>query len=131
MRSCREWPLVAALFLFMVRAEQGQPFWFNDGEIIGYGIMRFDAARPWRSDTVTIGPIGAGTAMEARESVRAAVQWARSRAAIIEMAVPGPHPALGTLFAAGFRITGVETYCATVPELIDPSRYLGSGGDLF
>jgi GNAT superfamily N-acetyltransferase len=127
--SGRERPLDLS---FMVRAEQGQPFWFgNDGEIIGYGIMRFGAARPWRSDTVTIGPIGAGTAMEARESVRAAVHWARSRAAVIEMAVPGPHPALGTLFAAGFRITGMETYCATVPDLIDPSRYLGSGGDLF
>ena len=47
------------------------------------------------------------------------------------MAVPGPHPALGTLLTAGFRITGVETYCAYRPELIDPARYLGSGGDLF
>ena len=61
----------------------------------------------------------------------AAVEWARSRAAIIEMAMPGPHPALKTLLAAGFRIDGVETYCASVPTLIDPARYLGSGGDLF
>ena len=116
----------------MVRAERGQAFWFGKGgEIVGYGIIRFGAAVLWRPDTVTIGPIGAATAVDARESVLAAVQWARSRAAVIEMAVPGPHPALRTLLAAGFRIAYVETYCASVPTLIDPARYLGSGGDLF
>jgi GNAT superfamily N-acetyltransferase len=55
---------------FMVHAEQGQPFWFGKGgEIIGYGIIRFNAIRPWRPDTVTIGPIGAATACE-RPGVR-------------------------------------------------------------
>ncbi len=117
---------------FMVRAELGQPFWFaRDGETIGYGIIRFDAARPGRPGTITIGPIGAETAMGARESVLAAVHWARSHGAVIEMAVPGPHPALGTLLTAGFTIANVETYCASVATLIDPARYVGSGGDLF
>jgi GNAT superfamily N-acetyltransferase len=117
---------------FMVHAERGQSFWFGKGgEIIGYGIIRFDAARPWRPDTVTIGPIGAATAVDARESVLTAVHWARSRGAIIEIAVPGPHPALRTLLIAGFSITYVETYCATTATLVDPARYIGSGGDLF
>jgi GNAT superfamily N-acetyltransferase len=117
---------------FMVRGERGQVFWFTTGgDIAGYGIIRFAATRPWRPGTVTIGPIGSATAEDARASVLAAVEWTRSRAAVIEMAVPGPHPALKTLLAAGFRIASVETYCASVPDLIDPSRYLGSGGDLF
>jgi ribosomal protein S18 acetylase RimI-like enzyme len=117
---------------FMVHAEQGQPFWFGKGgEIIGYGIIRFNAIRPWRPDTITIGPIGAATAVNARESVLAAVHWARSRGAIIEIAVPGPHPVLGTLLAAGFTITYVETYCASAATLVNPARYVGSGGDLF
>jgi hypothetical protein len=116
----------------MVHAERGQSFWFGKGaEIIGYGIIRFDAARPSRPDTVTIGPIGAATAVDARESVLTAVHWARSHGAFIEIAVPGPHPALRTLLMAGFRITYVETYCATTATLVDPARYIGSGSDLF
>ena len=117
---------------FMVRTERGQSFWFvREDEITGYGIIRFDAARPWRPNTVTIGPIGAMTAVDARESVLTAVQWTRARGGVIELAVPGPHPALGPLLAGGFTITGVETYCASVATLIDPARYVGSGGDLF
>jgi GNAT superfamily N-acetyltransferase len=117
---------------FMVRGERGEAFWFTSGgDIAGYGIIRFAAARPWQFGTATIGPIGADTAEDARAAVLAAVEWARSRAAIIEMAIPGPHPALKTLLASGFRIAGVDTYCASVPTLIDPTRYLGSGGDLF
>lgn len=117
---------------FMVRVERGEAFWFTrGGDIAGHGIVRFAAARPWRPGTVTIWPIGDATAEDARASVLEAVEWARSHATIIEMAVPGPHPALGTLLATRFRITSVETYCSSVPELIDPSRYLGSGSDLF
>jgi ribosomal protein S18 acetylase RimI-like enzyme len=117
---------------FMVHTEQGQPFWFGKGgEIIGYGMIRFNAIRPWRPDTITIGPIGAATAVNARESVLAAVHWARSRGAIIEIAVPGPHPVLGMLLAADFTITYVETYCASAATLVNPARYVGSGGDLF
>ena len=117
---------------FMVHAERGQPFWFGKGgEIIGYGIIRFDMARPWRPETIAIGPIGAPTTVDARESVLAAMHWARSRGAVIEMAVPGPHPALGTFLTAGFTIAYLETYCASIATLVDPARYVGSGGDLF
>lgn len=69
--------------------------------------------------------------MDAEESVLAAVHWVRSRGAFIEIAVPGPHPALETLLTAGFNITYVETYCASTAALVDPTRYIGSGGDLF
>jgi GNAT superfamily N-acetyltransferase len=118
---------------FLVHAERGQSFWFGKGgEIIGYGIIRVDAAHTGRRpDTITIGPIGAATAVYAQECVLAAVRWARSRGAFIEMGVPGPHPALGTLLTAGFSITYVETYCASAATLVDPARYIGSGGDLF
>ena len=54
-----------------------------------------------------------------------------SGAPVIELAVPGPQPALKPLLDAGFAIEYVETYCASDPVLVDPTRYVGSGGDLF
>ena len=64
--------------------------------------------------------------------VYAAVEWARPRAAVARIAVTGPHPALGSLLAAGFRFGEVETLCATDDvSFVDVRRYISSGGDLF
>jgi GNAT superfamily N-acetyltransferase len=38
------------------------------------------------------------------------------------LCIPGPHPAVPTLLAAGYRIFDRDTYCATDPTLLDPTR---------
>jgi hypothetical protein len=72
-----------------------------------------------------------GAAEDAVACVVAAVSWARERQPDVELAVPGSHPALKPLLDGGFAIEYVETYCASDPALVDPTRYVGSGGDLF
>jgi ribosomal protein S18 acetylase RimI-like enzyme len=43
-------------------------------------------------------------------------------AARVTLAVPGPSPALALLLTLGGRITDHDTFCATDPELVDPTR---------
>ena len=118
--------------LFFLTGERGQAFWFRRGnETVGYGIVRLGAGRLWYPEAVSIGPLGVGSAADAIDCVVAAVAWARERSASIELAVPGPQPALKPLLDAGFAIEYVETYCASDPVLVEPMRYVGSGGDLF
>jgi hypothetical protein len=38
------------------------------------------------------------------------------------LCIPGPHPAIPELLAAGYRIFERDTFCATDPRLIDPAR---------
>jgi GNAT superfamily N-acetyltransferase len=117
---------------FFVRGERGKVSWFRRGtETVGYGIVRLGAGRLWYPDAATIGPVGIGSAEDAIACVVAAVTWARERSPDVELAVPGPHPALRPLLESGFAIEFVETYCASDPALVDPTRYVGSGGDLF
>lgn len=117
---------------FFVAAERGQAFWFRrGGKSIGYGIVRLGAGRLWWPKAVTVGPIGAISPRDAGSCVLAAATWAREQGPIIELAVPGPHAALAPLLNVGFQIIYVETYCTSDPDLIDPTLYVGSGGDLF
>ncbi len=44
--------------------------------------------------------------------------------------VPGPHPALPALLEHGLRIGGRDTFCATDPDLVDPTRILPNPGFL-
>jgi GNAT superfamily N-acetyltransferase len=117
---------------FCIWGEDGQPLWLRrDGEVVGYAIVRFGAGRLWHPEAVTIGPIGVRRADVADACVLAAVDWARTRGSFFEIAVPGTHPALAPLLEGRFRIAYLETYCATDAGLVDPTRYVGSGGDLF
>jgi GNAT superfamily N-acetyltransferase len=117
---------------YWLGAERGVPLWFSrNGKIVGYGIVRFAAGQIWHPEAVTVGPVGVRDAGVAAACVVAAVRWARERGSFLELAVPGPHPALAPLLEAKLRIAYVETYCASEPNLVDPERYVGSGGDLF
>jgi GNAT superfamily N-acetyltransferase len=117
---------------FYVTRERGQVFWFRRGvETIGYGIVRLGAGNPWRPEAVVVGPLGVGSAEDALVCTLAAVAWAREHGPDIEISVPGRHPALKPLLDAGLLIDDVDTFCATDPAIVDPMRYIGSGGDFF
>jgi GNAT superfamily N-acetyltransferase len=117
---------------FFEAKERGRAFWVRRMETtIGYAIVRLGSGGHGQREVATIGPVGAWSAADALACVLAATAWAGEQGAPIELAVPGPHRALAPLLSAGFRITDVETYCASEPTLLDPERYVGSGGDLF
>jgi len=86
----------------------------------------------WYPDAITIGPVGARTIDGGRLCVLAGVAWARDRAAVLRIGVPGPHPALAPLLESGFRITDVDIFvCRSAGMFVDPRRYIPSGGALF
>ena len=43
-------------------------------------------------------------------------------------AMPGPHPAVASLFEHGVRFDGIDTFCATERDLLDPARILPNPG---
>jgi hypothetical protein len=97
----------------------------RNGLVAGYAVVRTTAK------AVAVGPVSAISAADAGEVVLESVRRAAEHGKAIEIAVPGPHPALAALLDLRFRITYVETYCCSDPALVDPERYIGSGGDLF
>jgi hypothetical protein len=110
------------------------PLWFVEHKhVVGYAYAQTRSDDLLRHpDAVTLGPIGARTPEPAEACVYAAVNWARHRGAVARIAVTGPHPALGNLLEAGFRIGEVETFCASDDApFVDVRRYISSGGDLF
>src|SRR5207249_11985331 len=107
--------------------------WFRrQGTVVGYGYVRPGAGTLNSPEACTLGPIGARTPDDARACVLAAVAWARPRATVLRIDVPGPHPSLAVLLDAHFRIVDVETFVSTEhTPFVDPRRYSGSGGSLF
>jgi GNAT superfamily N-acetyltransferase len=70
-----------------------------------------------------IGPVMAGTVDDASVGVGAILDdVARTGVAAVEIAIPGPHPALVPLIRAGFRIADRDLYVASQEGLIDPGR---------
>lgn len=115
--------------------EQGQavPLWFlRDGERVGYGyVQRRSTSSLWSPNTPTIGPLGARASEDAPDIAAAAVGWIRQYGDSARVIVPGPHPALGPLLEAGFRIVYVETFCSSaLAPFFDPRRYQPSGDAL-
>ena len=45
---------------------------------------------------------------------------------VAEQDLPGPHPAVRALLAAGWRVAEFDLYMATAPGLLDPSRAVPS-----
>ena len=117
---------------YWVREEGAVPFWFyRRGIVVGYGYVRLGAGTLWYPDALTVGPIGVRAVEDAVACVVAAVEWARPRAAVLRINVPGPHPSLAPLLDAGFHITYVETFVSSATEpFFDAQRYLTSGSGL-
>ena len=118
---------------FWTRRQGAQPLWFRRrGEVVGYGYVRPRIDTVWTPEKVVIGPVGSRSTDDAAACVLAAAAWAHRLGSVLEVALPGPHPALAPLLEAGFRIHYVETFCASESaSAVDPARYAGSGGDLF
>jgi GNAT superfamily N-acetyltransferase len=113
------------------RSELGAlPIWVErGGGVIGYGYVRPTRSGAGESASVVIGPIGSETSADATACVAAAVEWGRGHGEVIHAAVPGPHPALPALLAAGFRISYVETFVASHAEAFcDPQTYMPGAG---
>jgi ribosomal protein S18 acetylase RimI-like enzyme len=112
----------------------GVPLWLDrGGEHVGYAYVRLRSPAFLRHpDWATVAPAGACTDEGAAGVVLAAVGWAASRAPGVTLGVPGPHPALGRLLDAGFRITYVELFLSSSDEpFTDPGRYVPSGSGEF
>lgn len=51
---------------------------------------------------------------------------------MLRVALPGAHPALAPLLEARFRITDMDVFVSSGSGmLLDPRRYIPSGGSLF
>ena len=111
------------------------PLWFVRGdETIGYGYVqaRNHEVALWHPEALSLGPVGARSAADALACTLAAVDWAAERAPALALGVPGAHPSMPVLLAAGFRITYVETFVSTAASFpAEPGRYLPSSSTLF
>lgn len=76
---------------------------------------------------LALAPSAEGT--EAASAVQAAASWPRPPAPAVAtgtgtavICLPGPHPAVRPLLAAGWRVTGLDLHMASSPDLLDPLR---------
>jgi hypothetical protein len=53
-----------------------------------------------------------------------AVLGSESEGRPLTTTLPGPHPALSRLLESGFRIVDTDTYMASEPDLVDPTRQI-------
>jgi GNAT superfamily N-acetyltransferase len=118
---------------FWIREERAVPLWFRrQGQVVGYGFVRFGAGALSNPQACKLGPMGANTPDDATACVLAAVHWAMQRAVEIHIDVPGPHPCLRTLLDRGFHIHSFDTFVSSAPHpFFDERCYIASGGDLF
>lgn len=115
---------------YWAREQRGVALWFRRrGEVVGYGYARLGGGTLYYPQACTVGPIGARTPENAVACMAAAVDWAGKRAEVLRIDLPGPHPALAPLLAAGFRIVYVETFLSTAP-FFDARCYVASGSSL-
>jgi hypothetical protein len=118
---------------FWVSEHHGIPLWFyRRGVIVGYGYVRWHNESLWHPEVCVVGPIGVKRPEDAEVCVLAAISWARRRAKVLQIDVPGPHPCLTALLNARFRIVSVDTFVssASIPQF-DARNYILSGADLF
>jgi GNAT superfamily N-acetyltransferase len=93
------------------------------GEAVAFGLARARQAGPNRIlDRLVVRADVDPTPIILAAVVRAA------RGGPVVVAVPGPNPVLPELLAAGFRIDDHDTFMASDPGLLDPTRFLPNSG---
>lgn len=121
---------------YWVNEQQGIPLWFERKEqALGYGYVRpgmGSTSSIWYPQSCAIGPLGVKQPEDAEDCVLAAVKWAKQRAEVLSIDLPGPHPALAPLLECGFHIIYNETYLSSTDnQVFDARCYIASGSDLF
>jgi GNAT superfamily N-acetyltransferase len=118
---------------FWVEREDGVSLWMEqDGERIGYAMIRLRGGSIWQHRAARLGPIGVREPGHATAVLMAAIDWTMQHTQHLRVDLLGPHPGLATLLASGFRINYVETLMmAGKNPFFDPRCYAGSGGALF
>lgn len=106
------------------------PVWVRRrGTTIGYAYVRIGRSAADTHPSVMLGPIGADSPPDAADCVAALVMWAREQGEAVKVAIPGPHPALPHLLAAGFRIRYAETFVSSCSHpFCDPTTYAPGAG---
>lgn len=111
---------------FWGRQAEGDPFVVMDeGDIVAAGYGRARQIGPERAvdrllirpDHEPIGPIVGALRRVARGGQ-------------VLACLPGPNPAVRPLLESGFRIRDRDTYMASEPDLVDPTRFLPNPGML-
>jgi GNAT superfamily N-acetyltransferase len=69
---------------------------------------------------------GSAEGTDAANAVLAVLRSLEAPAGIGRVCLPGPHPAVRPLLAAGWRITGLDLHLSSEPDLIDPLRAVPS-----
>jgi GNAT superfamily N-acetyltransferase len=110
------WASLPGADAFLARDEEG-PL------AIGYGRDRQTAVGARALDRMVLRP-GA----EPVGTVLAAMARVMAGGETLDVAVPGPHPALSALLELGFRIDDRDVYCAGPTDAVDPWRLLPNGG---
>jgi GNAT superfamily N-acetyltransferase len=111
---------------FWATQAEADPFVIIDGgEIVAGGYGRARQKGPTRFvDRLVIRP-----GQDPRVPIYAALRRA-ARGGPIDAAIPGPSPAVRPLLEAGFRIDDRDTFMASGPDLVDPTRLLPNPGML-
>jgi GNAT superfamily N-acetyltransferase len=113
---------------------EASPLWLQRrGQTVGYGyVQRRSHEALWHPEALWLGPIGVMHPGDALACACAIVDRAAQVAPTLLLGVPGAHPSLSALLAAGFRITYVETFMSTGAEpFTDPVCYIPSSSTLF
>jgi GNAT superfamily N-acetyltransferase len=118
---------------WLVETRDAQAYWvMRSGERLGYAFLQRVAVESlWRPHAWTLGPIGARSANDASACVGSVIRYAAGRAPSLRLSVPGPHPALPSLLAAGMRLSDIETFLTSADGApFDPARYIHHGAIL-
>ncbi len=99
----------------------------RDGRVRAAGIAAGDAGTFGLTHLALAPDEEAAAPQDARDAVLAALAWlGRGGATLARAWLPGPHPAVRALLAAGWRTGDFDLFMATDPELLDPRRAVPS-----
>lgn len=97
----------------------------RDGQVVAAGTVAGSAGE---FGIVHLATSPASTDDAAAEAVLAVLAGTEPPGPIAHVCLPGPHPAVRPLLAAGWRVEYLDQFMATEPGLLDPRRAVPSPG---